>query len=358
MKSKKFLASGIISGLAMLVIILDAKCATVSAREGVDLCLHTVIPSLFPFFVLSGILNNCLLGKTIQFLRPIGKFCGIPNGGDSLLLLGYITGYPVGAQLITQSYKQKSLSASAARHLLGFCNNAGPAFIFGMLSPIFSDKRVPWILWGIHIASGLIVGGVLPAEDHTNCDIKEAPPISTGKALHSALYNIATVCGWVILFRILLGYFDRWFLWRFPLAIQVIISGVLELANGCVALSKLTSTGLKFIIASGMLAFGGICVGMQTQSVTESLGTGYYFPGKFLQTILSVLISTFLQMFLFNDGNVFQVKPTTIYLLILCVLLIICILHRKKVVAFGRRMLYNTRNHSSKGVTLCYFERK
>lgn len=342
----------------MLVIILDAKCATESAKEGIDLCLRTVIPSLFPFFVLSAILNSCLLGKTIPFLRPLGRLCRVPNGGESLLLLGYMTGYPVGAQLITQAYRQKSLTASTARRLLGFCNNAGPAFIFGMLSPIFADKHVPWFLWGIHIASGLIVGCVLPSEDNSHCVIKEAPPISTGKALQSALRSIATVCGWVVLFRILLGYFNRWFLWRFPLPVQVIFSGTLELANGCVALNRLTSTGLKFIIASGILALGGLCVGMQTQSVTQDLGTGFYFPGKILQAILSVFISAFVQQFMFKATDAFMVNQSTIYLLIVGIILMICILNRKKVVAFGRRMLYNTRNHSAKGATLCYFEKK
>ena len=110
MKIKKNLTNAILSTVAMLVIILDAKCATESAREGIDLCLRTVIPSVFPFFVLSGILNSYLLGRTLPFLRPVSKLCSVPNGGDSLLLLGYITGYPVGAQLIAQSYKEKSIS--------------------------------------------------------------------------------------------------------------------------------------------------------------------------------------------------------------------------------------------------------
>lgn len=358
MKRKKNLVRCILSGIAMLVIILDAKCATESAKEGIDLCLRTVIPSLFPFFVLSAMLNSSLLGISIPLLRPLSKICHIPDGAESLLLLGYTTGYPVGAQVISQAYRQKSIPASTAQHLLGFCNNAGPAFIFGMLSPIFTEKYAPWLLWGIHIASGIIVGCILPSEENPNCIIKETPPISPGKALHSALRSIATVSGWVVLFRILLGYLNRLFLWRFSLPIQVILSGVLELANGCVLLNKLPTAGLKFIIASGILAFGGICVGMQTRSVTQDLGTGYYFPGKVLQTLLSILISTVMQQFIFHTSDVFHIKKAIIYLLTGCLIFMLCILNRKKVVAFGRRMLYNTHNHSAKGAAQCYFERK
>ena len=358
MNRKKNLANGIFSGFAILVLILNARCAAESAKEGIDLCLRTVIPSLFPFFVLSAILNSCLLGKSIPFLRPIGRLCRVPIGGESLLLLGYITGYPVGAQVISQAYRQKSLTASTARRLLGFCNNAGPAFIFGMLSPIFTDKRVPWLLWGIHIVSGIIAGCILPNDERSSCVIKESSPISTANALQSALRSIATVCGWVVLFRILLGYFNKWFLWRFPLLVQVIISGIFELANGCVLLNELPSAGLKFIVASGILAFGGLCVCMQTQTVTQGLGIGYYFPGKILQAMLSILISAIVQFFSLNAADVFRVKQSTVYLLIVGVVLMTCILNRKKVVAFGRRMLYNTRDHSTKGAALCYFERK
>ena len=342
----------------MLVIILDAKCATQSAKEGIELCLRTVIPSLLPFFVLSAILNSCLLGKTIPFLRPLGQLCHIPKGGESLLLLGYITGYPIGAQLISQASKDKSLSKNTARRMLGFCNNAGPAFIFGILSPIFSGKLVPWVLWGIHIASSIIVGCLLPFENDSDCIIKKPPVISPVKALYNALRSIAAVCGWVVLFRILLGYFSRWFLWRLPLSAQVIFSGVLELANGCIELDRLASTGLKFIIASGILAFGGLCVGMQTRSVTQGLGSGYYFPGKILQAIFSILLSAVVQQFIFDPSDTFSLGKAAMILLSAGAILMIFILRRKKVVAFGRRMLYNSRNHSAKGATLCCFAKK
>ena len=348
MNRKKNFASGILSGFAILVLILNARCAAESAGEGIDLCLRTVLPSLFPFFVLSAVLNSCLLGKTIPLLRPIGRLCRVPSGGESLLLLGYITGYPVGAQVISQAYRQKSLTARTARRLLGFCNNAGPAFIFGMLSPIFTDKRVPWLLWGIHIVSGIIVGCILPNDEQSSCVIKESSPISTANALQSALRSIATVCGWVVLFRILLGYLKSWFLWRFSTPVQVIISGFFELTNGCVLLGELPSAGLRFIVASGILAFGGLCVGMQTQTVTQGLGIGYYFPGKILQAMLSILISSIMQLFIFNSPDVFSVRQSTMALLIVGVILLICLINRKKVVAFGRRMLYNTHNHSTK----------
>ena len=46
----------------MLALILDGRTAIDGARQGIELCLRTVIPSLFPFFVLSILLTSSLLG--------------------------------------------------------------------------------------------------------------------------------------------------------------------------------------------------------------------------------------------------------------------------------------------------------
>lgn len=306
------------------------------------MCIRTVIPSLFPFLALSGLISSCLLGQRIGFLQPIARFCKIPNGAESLLVLGFITGYPVGAQLITQAYCDKKISATTARRMLGFCNNAGPAFLFGMLSPLFTNSTTVWVLWVVHILSALLVSCILPASKVTSTTISPCNTKSFPESLQYALKVIAGICGWVVLFRIVLGFCNRWFLWLFPPAKQVLISGLLELANGCVLLQNIPQEGIRFLLAATMLSFGGLCVGMQTVSVTTELGTGWYFPGKVLQTVITVLISTLLQPILFTESETASL-PLPCLLSLVCILLaFIYALYRKKVVAFSRGLLYNT----------------
>ena len=72
---------------------------------------------------------------------------------------------------------------------------------------------------------------------------------------------------------------------------QVILTGLLELANGCCELEKIANDGLRFMAAAVMLSFGGLCVAMQTLSVTEKLGLGSYLPGKLLQTLISLMLA-------------------------------------------------------------------
>ena len=69
------------------------------------------------------------------------------------------------------------------------------------------------------------------------------------------------------------------------------ITGLLELANGCCSLSSIDSVSVRFVLCSGMLAFGGVCVTMQTISVVNGLSVKYYFVGKGLQTVFSLLLA-------------------------------------------------------------------
>ena len=304
MKNHKNFVMGATTGIAMLFIIFDARTAARSAYEGIELCLRTVIPSLLPFFVLSGVINSCLMGSQFRVLRPLGRLCKIPKGTESLLVLGFLAGYPVGAQLVTQSYQEGKISQKTARRMLGFCNNAGPGFLFGMLSPLFSSVKILWVLWLIQILCALIAGILIPATPEPAAHISTHGSISFAEALSKALRSLALVCGWVIIFRIIIGFCNRWFLWLLPTPIQILISGILELTNGCVLLNKLPCEGLRFLLSGALLAFGGLCVAMQTTSVTTGLGTGWYFPGKVLQTTLCMLICLLLQPVLFANTEV------------------------------------------------------
>ena len=349
MKNRKNLIQVAVASVGMLFVIFDTKTAVNAAYEGIELCLHTVIPSLFPFIILSGVINSCLIGRQIHILRPLGRLCNIPNGAESLLILGFLAGYPIGAQLIAQSYRDGRLSLKTARRMLGFCNNAGPAFIFGMLSPLFSSVKVIIILWFIQMISALITGFVLPIAPPSAAHMVPGNGISLAESLQKALWAIATVSGWVVLFRIIIGFCNRWFLWRYPVRIQILISGIFELANGCALLNNLPSEGVRFLISGILLSFGGLCVGMQTISVTAGLGTGWYFPGKIFQTTLTGLICLLLQPILFSRSEAIIPALAVTISLSLFLIFIVSILHRKKVVAFWGRLLYNTNNNMSKG---------
>ena len=122
-----------------------------AAREGITLCLDVLIPSLFPFFVLSSLLIET--GVAGLCARPLSRWMyplfGVGGAGAAALVLGLIGGYPAGARTIAQLVERGECSREEARRLSRFCNNCGPAFFLGAVGMgVFGSKEVGFLLLG------------------------------------------------------------------------------------------------------------------------------------------------------------------------------------------------------------------
>ena len=281
----------LIAALAgMLVLIFDGKTAAEGIRQGIDICIQTLIPSLFPFFVLSGIITASILGQPVPCLNRIGRFMHMPSGCESLFAVGILGGYPVGAGTVWSAYHKGRLTELEANRLVIFCNNAGPSFLFGILGQLFPAGYYVWLLWGIQILSAILTGYILSGEQRDS-KIENSSQINISNILCNSIGNMATVCGWVVLFRMVLEFLDRWFLWLLQPKLQVFLCGFLELSNGCLRLSDVTDVNLRFLIASVLLSFGGLCILMQTQGVFPTLKIKDYLSGKLIHLTISADIS-------------------------------------------------------------------
>lgn len=319
---RKSLAMASLAGL--LILILDSRTTVEGAKNGLMLCLQTVIPSLFPFFLLSNVVLDAFSGASSPLLRPLGRFCGIPAGAEAILIPAFLGGYPVGAQCVAQACQDGRITRADARRLLSFCNNAGPSFLFGIVGSMFTQWYAPWLLWGIHIASALLWAVLTGPPEMAAGAPAKARGVSLPQAMEKAISTMASVCGWVILFRVLIAFLERWFLWLLPRELKVLIMGFLELSNGCCTLRDIGEEKLRFLICSGMLAFGGCCVLLQTETVIGKLGLGSYLKGKLMQTIFSLSLCV---GFLYHIWWLF---PAIILALLL-----------KKAVAFQKILRYN-----------------
>ena len=283
--------TGLAAAAGLLTMIFDSKLALEGARSGMELCTKTVIPSLFPFFILSMTFTTALGEHVSAPVQKIASFLGIPKNAASILLPSVLGGYPVGAKCIGDLYLRKMLSRKDAERLLAFCSNAGPSFLFGMVSCFFPERIMCWKLWLIHLISAVLTAVSIPGNKTADLMPKTDRQPANGTIILSAAKAMCMVCCWVILFRTMIGFLHSWILWAFPQWLRVFLIGILELTNGCCELSEVTDVNLRFILCSCMLSLGGICVAFQTASVTKGLSLTYYIKGKFLQTVFSFLLS-------------------------------------------------------------------
>ena len=78
-----------LSCLLALLLLPDASAE--AARDALALCAQTVIPSLFPFFVLSSLLVSCGAGEILSsLLAPLMRpLFGLSGAGAAALALGF-----------------------------------------------------------------------------------------------------------------------------------------------------------------------------------------------------------------------------------------------------------------------------
>ncbi len=330
MKQTSRWLTAVLAALGMAALILDTKTALEAGTQGVKLCIWTLIPSLFPFFLISTLLTSALVGFRLPFLAPLGRLLRIPKGAESLVIVGLLGGYPSGAQTIAQACGSGYLQQKDARRMLAFCSNAGSSFLFGIGARLFPEIWICWLLWAIHILSAWIVAVMTPGGSRDTASVQAQAPVSPTKALKSSIEVMALVCGWVILFRVLLSFSRRWFLWLLPEPAQLLICGLTEMANGCTALMSVDKLGLRMTLCSVFLGFGGLCVALQTRSVTAGCDARLYLPGKITQAALSYLLCIPAQLLLPHEERMAVSIPILVLCFLVCLVYRICLVKLQK----------------------------
>ena len=320
----------IFSCFTMIILLLDPTTAGFGGISGIRLCTDSVIPSLFPFIFICNYFNGNLSTLHTPFNRFLEKILHIPSDLESTLLLSFLGGYPVGAQTVADMYHDRILSKRSAEIYLGYFSNAGPAFIFGVAGMLFTAEYVCWILWMLQIISALITGILLPSPGDTDGSRTKCGNLSLVSALQKSLKICASISGWIILFRILLGYTDKYLLRKCSIS-SVILSGLLELSNGCLNLSDVSSEPLRFVLCAVFLSAGGLCIVLQTASVTKELGLGLYIPGKLIQTSVCLLLSIPLSYILFPHQQLPMLWIMPILIFCVCTIAVCTHRCRKKV---------------------------
>lgn len=289
---------------AMSILILDAKDAAAAAAEGINLCIKALIPALFPFFILSSVITSTLTANNSSVFSPLEKFCGLPRGSGGLMLIGFLGGYPTGARCVAQAVTEGTISPEDGARMLPLCNNCGPSFLFGIIAPILAEYQDVWIIWLILIISCIFTARILPPSPCTQSAITKRMELPLHKAVEGAVRSTGILCGWVISFKIILSYLEKSLFLFLPEILSILFSGILELTNGCFALERIYNPGIRILICAVITSFGGICVTLQTKSVSDSVSFRHYLPVKMIQCLFCILLTVNYLIFSYGTGMI------------------------------------------------------
>ena len=326
-----------------IIVLLFTACLVVfsssnlqAAKSGLKLWANSVVPSLFPFFIATELLSKTNIPKFFGkiFNKIMKPLFNISGEGSFALIMGLISGYPVGAKLCVNFRKNNICTKEECERLLAFTNNSGPLFILGVVGvSLFGSFLTGLVLLFTHILACLTVGFIFrfwnknnkPKIIYNTSEFEnKLQPISVStlgenlaSAISSATSTIFMIGGFVVLFSVIISSGNvsgitnmvnmlfRPICSKFNIPSELsssLFTGFLEITNGINLISKikLKKISINIILTAFLLGIGGISVLLQVLSIVSKsdLSIKPYIIGKLLHGIIAavytfLLISSF-----------------------------------------------------------------
>lgn len=333
--------------ISMLCIFKMPDAVTKGVTDGLQICFNVILPSLFPFMVLSAyIVKSEALRFLYKIFYPLTKFilrqplCTVP-----VVLMGLIGGFPIGAKMTFLLLEKGQITKNQAGRLCMFCINGGPAFVITAVGVnMLGSNKAGLIIFISLCLSSLILGFATSFfDDKKDIEIHiensaQSPLAAFSASVTDGVQSILGICAWIVLFSGITeclkstGINDE--------AYSGLVS-VLEVTKGCTLLAG--EMGIPVLAAA--IGFGGFCVHCQIYSYIKPTGLKYshFFVGRVLCAALSAVICHLLLMIFPVDiatsvmdkditASAFSVSlPAFIALTIMCIVMIFDIDSKKKI---------------------------
>ncbi|WP_250278917.1 sporulation integral membrane protein YlbJ [[Clostridium] colinum] len=307
-----------------ILIIIVPNVVISSAQSGLMLWFNKILPSILPFLIGTNLLIHLgfidFLGTLLNpFMR---KMFNLPGCGAFALVLGMLSGYPIGAKITSILRENNKISQIEAQRLVSFTNNSGPLFIIGTIGiGMFQNMYVGYLILAIHYISAITVGILFRFYKNSgtiiinnNISFKEAllklklARIKNNKTIgeilgdsvKSSLETISIVGGFVILFSVISelfkvsGIFDKIGKLFFSENLQPfsngLFMGIIEITNGINILSSVGGI-YAIIITCGLVSFSGLSILAQTSSMIykSDIKISLYIFSKILHSIFAII---------------------------------------------------------------------
>ncbi|KMT21470.1 hypothetical protein [Clostridium cylindrosporum] len=346
-------------GLLLILLIIYPNDSLNAAKEGINLWLFIVVPSLLPFFIINDMLSSLKVPENIGILfSPIAKKLFNTSGyGAYTFIMSIFAGYPSGARIVSTLLDEGKISKMEAEKILTFSSTSGPLFIIGAVGTgMLSSTLAGYILFISHIL-GAIINGVFSRLLFKGSFSSLGPSSKLGlrkldediisKGIKTSLITCGYIGGYIILFCVIVELIKNINFFDFLTSVLnslgvlsstlvsniiILLESLIEVSNGCKIISiSSTPFNTKLILLSFLIAFSGLAVVGQVSGILSKfkLNMKKYIFFKVTHGAFSALICyLFLKINLFTTETISTYKPIegnllTSSLLIFLVLILI-----------------------------------
>ena len=291
----------LLSIFVLFELLIDKSMIYESIMDALKMWVKSLIPALFPFFIISDILINYNITYYIpKIIKKICKYVfNISDNMLSILFLSMLSGFPSSARNTRYFYGKGLIDLDEANHILIFSHFANPVFILSTVAVFFfHNERLGIILLISHYLSNIVLGicfrNKFTHDNYKNVDILFSNKFSDVfmSAIKNAIDTILMICGILVVFLTLTTIVIN--ILNLNIYNAMIVKSIFEITIGLQSLGIL-NIGIyyKGIIASMVLAFGGICVHMQVISyiIGSEIKYRYFFMGRIFQMIIAPIIT-------------------------------------------------------------------
>lgn len=283
-----------------LLLAYPAAAATGISR-GMSLCSSVILPTLFPFMLLSGLLAESPLCRCPgQWMETITRrLFGLPGCCGPAILLGLIGGYPAGMMAVARLYRQGQIHREGWRRLSAFCVGGGPGFVISLVGArLMNSVHAGVLLYAAQVVAAIAIGiGLGHGQRHTITPSR--PPLTPRRPFATIVGDccgaLLTICGFVGLAAMSLALIEgmglaatlaAW-LCTDTATVSAVLGALLEVSGGCVAVAGLG--GLAPLWLSLTLSWAGLSVQGQLAATLpeERLLCPYFWRWRLTHGLLS-----------------------------------------------------------------------
>lgn len=255
----------------------DAMATGIS--RGLSICSSVIIPTLYPFMLLAGLLANSPLcrrpGRWMTALTR--RLFGLPGCCGPAVLLSLVGGYPAGAIAIAGLRERGQITEEETRRMTAFCVNGGPGFVVSTVGAgLMGSVQAGLMLYAAQAAVSVGIGIALGRGHRRVPEVAHAPlppKKPTAHIVSDTCAALLTMCGFVVLAAAGLALAQGCGLARGLAAVtrmrtsdvSALLAAVTEVSCGCVALAG--GGALTPLWLSLTLSWGGLSVQGQLAAV-------------------------------------------------------------------------------------------
>ena len=275
--------------------------------QGFALWAECVLPSLFPFMVITLILIKA--GFAEKAALPLKKITGIfklPPAAAVCFIMSIFSGYPAGSKAVTEFYESGCFTKGDCKKLAALCSTSGPLFIIGTVGvKMFGNQSAGWKILIAHTVSVLAVGLIISliGKRGERREYRRAPADNNVlyNSFYGAVISVAVAGGFIAFFcvaaqviadfNILLPLEKLLCLFCDEASASAVCRGLIEMTSGCRYLSE---TGSPFTVpfAGFLITFGGFSILMQQLAylLKAKVNPLYFIAVKFIQGVICFFI--------------------------------------------------------------------